>query len=196
MNEFIKVGDSVIVNNEGVEGNYGGLGRVTEVSEHWFKVAPVCPDVWSPNWDIEWHFVPSRVRLAPPPVPLGEAAEKMLGFASGATRNRKENELQYEGFISPLALQMFAEYMHEHRHTADGSVRDSDNWQKGIPDESYRDSLLRHVMDLWLIYRGWDEQAREDGDLRKALAGAYFNVQGLMHNLALRDLEKKKEVSQ
>lgn len=193
MNEFIKVGDSVIVSNEGKAGNYGGLGRVTEVASEWFKVAPVCP-VGNPNWDIEWHFVPSRVKLAPPLNVRGEG--QMLGFASGATRNRKENELQYEGFVSPLALQMFAEYMHEHRHTADGSVRDSDNWQKGIPDESYRDSLLRHVMDLWLIYRGWDEQAREDGDLRKALAGAYFNVQGLMHNLALRDLEKKREVSQ
>lgn len=113
----------------------------------------------------------------------------MLGFESGATRNRKENELQYEGFISPLALQMFAKYMHEHRHTADGEVRASDNWQKGIPDESYRDSLLRHVIDIWMIYRDWAALAR-DGDKREALAGAFFNLQGLMHNLALEELSQ------
>lgn len=127
--------------------------------------------------------------LGPPIVPLGSAAEKMLGFESGATRNRKENELQYEGFISPLALQMFAKYMHEHRHTADGEVRASDNWQKGIPDESYRDSLLRHVIDIWMIYRDWAALAR-DGDKREALAGAFFNLQGLMHNLALEELSQ------
>lgn len=110
----------------------------------------------------------------------------MLEFASGAVRNRKENELAYSGFLSPLALQMFARYMHIHRLTADGSVRDPDNWQRGIPDESYIDSLLRHVMDLWLIYRGYPEAAREAKFA--ALAGAFFNVQGLMHNYMTEDV--------
>jgi len=109
----------------------------------------------------------------------GESGGKMLEFETGATRNRKENELAYEGFLSPLALKMFAEYMHEHRFTADGSVRDPDNWQKGMPLDSYMDSLLRHVMDLWLIHRGFASEAREN--LRSALSGLFFNVQGYMH---------------
>lgn len=132
-----------------------------------------------------------RVYIKPSPdavVEINTDEVRMLDFDSGATRNRKENELQYEGFLSPLALKMFAEYMHENRHTADGGVRDSDNWQKGIPDESYRDSLLRHIFDIWMIYRGWPEAARDGGDKRKALAGAFFNLQGLMHNLALEEL--------
>jgi len=111
---------------------------------------------------------------------------KMLLFETGANRNRKENELAYEGFLSPLALKLFAEYMHQHRFTADGSVRDPDNWQKGMPLDSYMDSLLRHVMDLWLIHRGYASEARES--LKEALGGLFFNVQGYMHETVKREL--------
>jgi hypothetical protein len=112
--------------------------------------------------------------------------EKMLSFQSGATRNRKENELAYEGFLSPLALKLFAEYMHHHRVTADGTVRDPDNWQKGMPLDSYMDSLLRHVMDLWLIHRGFESEARES--LKEALGGLWFNVQGYAHEVLKAEL--------
>ena len=111
----------------------------------------------------------------------------MLHFETGAMRNRKENELRYDGFLSPLALQMFARYMHKNRTTADGTIRDPDNWQKGMPDESYLDSLLRHVMDIWLIYRGYPEAARESKF--ESLSGAFFNVQGLMHNWMTEDVD-------
>lgn len=110
----------------------------------------------------------------------------MLAFDTGATRNRKENELRYDGFLSPLALQMFARYMHKNRKTADGTIREPDNWQKGMPNESYLDSLLRHVMDIWLIYRGYPEAARESKF--EALSGAFFNIQGLMHNWMTEDI--------
>jgi hypothetical protein len=115
-------------------------------------------------------------------------APAVLDFESGATRNCKEHELRYDGFLSPLALQLFAEYMHKNRVTADGSIREPDNWQKGIPDASYVDSLLRHVIDIWMIYRGWESKARDGGDKRAAIAGAMFNVQGLAHNLVLEEL--------
>lgn len=104
---------------------------------------------------------------------------KMLGFETGATRNLKDGEISFEGFLSPLTLLMFGEYMHQHRFTADGNVREPDNWQKGIPLESYMDSMFRHVMDLWLHHRGMGDLARES--LRDALAGLFFNVQGYAH---------------
>lgn len=116
-----------------------------------------------------------------------KAESKMLGFETGATRNRKEDEIRYEGFLSPLAIKMFGEYMHEHRFTADGTVREPDNWQKGIPLDSYMDSLWRHLMDLWMIHRGHPELARED--LKSALAGLFFNVQGYMHETAKKGLD-------
>lgn len=104
---------------------------------------------------------------------------KMLGFDTGATRNRKEDEIKFEGFLSPLALLMYGEYMHKHRFTADGTTRAADNWQNGIPLDSYMDSMLRHVMDVWLIHRGHRELARES--LKEALSGLFFNVQGYAH---------------
>ena len=57
----------------------------------------------------------------------------MREFDTGATRDAETNKLDFEGFFSPLALEEYAKYMHMHRRQADGNVRDSDNWQKGMP---------------------------------------------------------------
>ena len=100
-------------------------------------------------------------------------------FVSGATRDTDDGKLDYEGFLSPLALKRFAEYMHKHRTQSDGNLRDSDNWQKGIPQDAYIKSGWRHFMDWWLIHRGLP--ARED--LETALCALLFNVMGYLHEL-------------
>lgn len=82
--------------------------------------------------------------------------ELVQEFESGATRNFNLNKYDYEGFINPEALHAFGEYMHEHRKQRDGSIRDSDNWQKGIPFSAYIKSLVRHVIDLWRMDRGYE----------------------------------------
>lgn len=104
-------------------------------------------------------------------------------YSSGATRNPKENELDYEGFLSPLVLKAYAQYMHKNRFLADGSTRNSDNWQKGIPLESYMKSLLRHLEDVWLIHRGFPEEARSG--LEEALNGLIFNSMGYLHEVII-----------
>lgn len=109
---------------------------------------------------------------------IGEEA-RMRQFDTGATRNLDDEQFDIEGFLSPVALQVFFEYMHKHRFQADGTVRDGDNWQKGIPVESYMKSLLRHVFDLWRWHRGLSTR---DG-LDEAIGGAMFNIQGLAHEL-------------
>lgn len=102
----------------------------------------------------------------------------MREFATGATRNDDTGKLDYDGFLSPLALEAFAKYMHQHRIQADGKLRDSDNWQKGMPIEQYRKSLWRHFFDVWRISRGYDA----DGvDLVEALCAVLFNAQGMLH---------------
>ena len=65
-------------------------------------------------------------------------------FDTGATRDTDDGKLDYEGFISPLVLERFARYMHTHRLQPDGTLRDSDNWQKGIPRDQYIKSAWRH----------------------------------------------------
>jgi hypothetical protein len=61
----------------------------------------------------------------------------------------------------------------------DGTIRDSDNWKKGIPLDSYIRSMTRHLHDLTLHHDGYGELAREG--IEEALGGLFFNVQGYMH---------------
>lgn len=114
------------------------------------------------------------------------AAETMRQFSTGATRNLDTNKLDYEGFLSPLALKAFAEYMHSHRLQADGTMRASDNWQKGIPADVYVKSLFRHFFDLWSLHRGGSPVSPDGGhpiDRIEALCAMMFNVQGLLHEI-------------
>jgi len=99
-------------------------------------------------------------------------------FTSGATRDTIAGKFEYGGFLSPAVLRRFAAYMHEHRKQSDGSLRASDNWQKGIPIDAYMESLLRHVMDVWMHWRGEGGSAREN--YQNALCALLFNVQGLL----------------
>lgn len=112
--------------------------------------------------------------------------DKVRLFDSGATRSAEEGKLDFEGFLSPVVLKRYAEYMNKHRTQPDGSVRPSDNWQKGIPLDSYMKSMLRHVMDVWLHHRGYGHMAEEP--LEDALSALTFNALGYR-------FEKEKEVA-
>lgn len=103
---------------------------------------------------------------------------KVRTFDTGATRSPLGDKFCYSGFLSPIVLKRFATYMHEHRTQADGTLRDPNNWQKGITLESYMDSMMRHFMDVWLHHEGFSEEANED--LETALCGLFFNTQGMM----------------
>ena len=105
-------------------------------------------------------------------------------FKTGATRDAEDGKLDYEGFLSPLALRRFAQYMHQHRIQPDGSLRASDNWQKGIPFDAYMKSGFRHFMDWWTLHRAWNDEGLED-----ALCGVIFNAQGYLHEV----LQKNRE---
>jgi hypothetical protein len=102
----------------------------------------------------------------------------MRNFATGATRDDDTNKFDYEGFLSPFALERFATYMQEHRIQADGKPRASDNWQRGIPTEAYMKSMLRHVMELWRLWRGGNRSGKAFED---TLCAIQFNQQGLLH---------------
>jgi hypothetical protein len=75
-------------------------------------------------------------------------------FETGATRNTDEGKFDYEAFLSPSVLHEYGRFMHEHRQQKDGSLREGDNWQKGIPLAAYMKSLVRHLFDLWAMHRG------------------------------------------
>ena len=102
-------------------------------------------------------------------------------FKTGATRNSDDGKFDYEGFNHPIVEWQFACYMHKHRKLEDGSLRDGDNWQKGIPRDQLMKSLMRHVMDLHLIHKGHSVVGENDEmvTIVDALMGIRFNVNAL-----------------
>lgn len=109
----------------------------------------------------------------------------MRKFDSGATRDDDEGKPDLEGFLSPLVLERFAEYMTKHRKQADGKLRPSDNWQDGIPLDVYMKSAWRHFHDWWRFHRGWGWLDRTDPlaleIVEEALCALMFNVMGYLH---------------
>ena len=101
----------------------------------------------------------------------------MREFMTGATRDTDVSKYDYEGFLSPLVLVRYGQYMDKHRVQADGKLRDSDNWQRGIPLDAYIKSAWRHFMDVWMEHRG---QPSREG-LEDALCALMFNVMGYLH---------------
>lgn len=107
-------------------------------------------------------------------------------FSSGATRDTAEGKYDPEGFLSPLVIDRFCEYMHKNRIQADGTLRDSDNWQSGMGFPVFMKSTWRHFLDMWKLHRGIRVIREEKGetievDMEDALCGLMFNVMGYLH---------------
>jgi len=134
---------------------------------------PISPSHTSPPWA---NVVPPAKRT----------------FDTGATRDTEMGKLDFEGFLSPLVLVRYAEYLDSHRTMKDGSIRESDNWQKGIPINVYMKSLHRHYMDMWLVHRRWTPD--HGAFMEDAMCAIMFNVMGYLHErLANKLLEAKAD---
>lgn len=129
---------------------------------------------------VEGEYFPRPLPHIPyiPDIPAGQVRK----FDTGATRDGDKGKLDPEGALSPQVLLAFCKYMDSHRQQPDGTYRDADNWQKGFPDDCLMKSLLRHVMDIWMLHRGV-EPVRPETDKEvtwdDALGGALFNIQAL-----------------
>ncbi len=106
-------------------------------------------------------------------------------FPSGAIRNNAKRKFDYEGFVNPAVENSFARYMHKHRKMEDGTYRDSDDWQKGIPNEELMKCLLRHTIDVHLLHRGFEviDESGKKVTLEDCLNGVKFNVNAYLLNL-------------
>lgn len=103
----------------------------------------------------------------------------MREFDSGATRDTEEGKLDFEGFLCPYVLERYGQYMNKNRIQADGNVRASDNWQKGIPMDAYMKSMWRHFHDVWKAWRAGDLS----NWMEERLCALLFNVMGLLHEV-------------
>lgn len=109
--------------------------------------------------------------------PINTAMVGKREFDTGAYRNLDDNKLDYEAFLSPRVLEEFGKYMHEHRKLEDGTLRDADNWQKGIPEDVYMKSMWRHFHAVWSNVRGIKTKESQVENL----CAMMFNVMGMLH---------------
>lgn len=101
-------------------------------------------------------------------------------FDTGATRDTAYDKLDYEAFLSPVVLERYAEYMNDNRVQKDGSLREGDDWQKGIPLKVYMKSKMRHFMMSWKLHR---RGLYLRSEMEKALCGELFNTMGYLHEV-------------
>jgi hypothetical protein len=129
-----------------------------------------------------------------PPRPSLEAMEEELAkairkFETGAIRDGEGNKADIEGIFCPLVMRAYSKYLFSKIHMPDGSIRSMENWQKGIPIESYMKSKCRHDLDLKLLFRGYkayDELGKEVS-LKEALCAIMFNTMGYLHEVLKKE---------
>lgn len=106
----------------------------------------------------------------------------MRKFETGATRDQDDTKPDYRGYLSPIVLEAFGQYMLANQIQADGTKRDSDNWKKGIPMDVYMSSFWRHFME---VYKNHEVGILDVNDQIEALCACMFNVQGMLFELLM-----------
>jgi hypothetical protein len=107
---------------------------------------------------------------------------KVTKFKTGAIRDLQNGKEDYIETISWTGLKRHAQYM-----TGKKVKYGSGNFKKGIPIESYEQSLVRHLQKyLANKYEGGIMEKEEDH-----LAAMLFNVFGIIHEEEKEKLTKK-----
>ena len=103
-------------------------------------------------------------------------------FETGATRDTDHGKLDYEGFLSPVVLTRYAEYLNKHRIQSDGKLRDSDNWQKLFGEKHEQvcmKSAWRHFMAVWKCHRGY----KCDESIEDSICAVIFNMMAYLYKI-------------
>jgi len=80
--------------------------------------------------------------------------------------------------------------MQKHRKQADGTLRESDNWQKGMPLATYMKGLWRHFLHFWQRHRGWPvNDPKAAADIQEDLCAILFNSMGYLHALLAKECQ-------
>lgn len=117
--------------------------------------------------------------------------DRVRKFETGADRDTDAHKIDPARALSSLVLERYSEYLLSHSVRRDGSRRDADNWKKGIPTDAYLSSLMRHILNVWVIEDGF-VAVDSDGavvDYEEALCGVLFNAMGLLHEHLKLDRE-------
>ena len=125
-----------------------------------------------------------------------EENESIRTFDTGATRDTAVGKLSYVKALSPIVLRRYVQYLDAHRKQPDGSMRDFDNWKKGIPEETYLDGLGRHQMAAWLLAQGYSaEDNHGPVNLESTLCAIIFGASGWLHELLEKRLKENNHLA-
>ena len=120
--------------------------------------------------------------------------ERIRTFDTGATRDTVAGKLDYVKALCPLVLRRYVQYLDKHRLQPDGSMRDFDNWKKGIPQETYHSSKGRHFFATWLLSEGYEVSDNHGPvDEEDALCGEIFNAMGKLREILRAKLTSEKK---
>jgi hypothetical protein len=102
------------------------------------------------------------------------AKEKTIKTKEGALRTEDTWKTDFIHALSFTALKRYGDYMTLNKNTKKLGFR---NWAKGMSIERYERGLLRHVEKYFRNkYEGGEDELDVDH-----LSGAWFNLQGIMH---------------
>jgi len=103
-------------------------------------------------------------------------------FDTGATRDTVEGKLDYIRALSPIVLERYVQYLAKHREQPDGSVRDFDNWKKGLPVDESLSSLGRHLIDVWKMMQGFKASDNHgECSIDDTLCAIMFNASTILY---------------
>ncbi len=109
-------------------------------------------------------------------------------FTTGAVRDSEDGKESYGETISWTGLRLYAEFM-----TSKKKKYGEGNFKKGIPDESYEESLIRHYQKY--MENKYEKGDREIGDIfgnYMHICAIIFNAFGLLHNFGMRKKEENE----
>jgi len=112
-------------------------------------------------------------------------------FPTGATRDDNIGKLNPVRGLSIQVEECYLNYLGRHRRQKDGSLRDWDNWKRGIDVEAYRESLSRHVRDAVRASMGLP--VPEDASLKDLLCAIRFNTDGWLFELLAAESGNREE---
>jgi hypothetical protein len=118
-------------------------------------------------------------------------------FPTGAIRDDNHNKYEYAKALDPRVLRAYLAFLHRHAEMPDGSYRPVDNWKKGM-GETFIDSLVRHVMDLWELDHYGESYRPENGEpvnMVDALCAVIFNAHGWLYEHLKASASRRVDLS-
>ncbi len=119
----------------------------------------------------------------------------MRTFDTGATRSDDAVRDDPEGYMSPIVIERFCQFMTKHREQEDGSVREGDNWQKGMPLAAYMKGLWRHMLHAWTRHRGHKVKDKlAAADIEEDLCAILFNAHGYLFEMLKKQEREARDL--